>query len=57
VHAFILLLCKGHVKKIITISTGIADLGLINKSRISYATLYTVSKAAAKTLVANYNTA
>ena len=57
IHAFIPLLRKGHVKKIITISSGMADLELINKSEIPYATPYAVSKAAANTIVAKYNTA
>ncbi|KAJ9644144.1 hypothetical protein H2201_007122 [Coniosporium apollinis] len=56
-NAFLPLLKKGTVKKVISISTGMADNDFINEFDIAIAAPYAVSKAALNTLVAKYNTA
>jgi NAD(P)-dependent dehydrogenase (short-subunit alcohol dehydrogenase family) len=55
VQAFIPLLRRGHVKKVVNISTGMAELELTNDHEIAYAGSYSVSKAAANAIVAKYN--
>jgi NAD(P)-dependent dehydrogenase (short-subunit alcohol dehydrogenase family) len=57
VNAFLPLLRAGHGKKIITISTGMADTDLINRFSIPIAAPYSISKAATNALVAKFNAA
>lgn len=55
VNAFLPLIRKGNLKKIVTISTGMADDDLVNRFSVSIAGPYAISKAATNTLVAKYN--
>lgn len=55
INAFLPLIRKGGWKKVITISTGMADPDLINNFGISIASPYSISKAAVNTLIAKYN--
>lgn len=55
INAFLPLIRKGQWKKVITISTGMADDALINEYSIAVASPYSISKAATNTLVAKYN--
>ena len=57
INIFLPLIRAGKEKKIIVISTGMADLDLINKFDIPIAAPYSVSKAATNALVAKYNAA
>lgn len=54
-HLFLPLVLKGQVKKVITISTGMADLDLINDCDVDIAGLYAASKAAMNVIVAKFN--
>jgi NAD(P)-dependent dehydrogenase (short-subunit alcohol dehydrogenase family) len=54
VNAFLPLIRKGRVKKIIVISTGVADLDLTLESGHPAAVAYCVSKAALNMVVAKY---
>ena len=56
-NTFLPLIRKGNSKKVITISTGMADDDLINQFSIGMSGPYSVSKAATNTLVAKYNAA
>ncbi|CAM1504949.1 Fc.00g025400.m01.CDS01 [Cosmosporella sp. VM-42] len=53
-NAFLPLIERGSEKKIIHISTGMADLDLIKTSGISYAVAYSVAKAGMNVQVAKY---
>lgn len=55
-NAFLPLIEKGVQKKIVHISSGMADLDLIKKSSLSYAVAYSVSKAGMNVQVAKYAT-
>ena len=58
IHLFNLFLpfvMKGKVKKVITISSGHADLDLINNLEIETSALYSASKAAMNVIVAKFN--
>ncbi|RYP51125.1 hypothetical protein DL768_003472 [Monosporascus sp. mg162] len=58
IHLFNLympLILKGQVKKVITISSGLADLDPINKFELEVAPLYTISKAAMNIAVAKFH--
>lgn len=58
VHLFGLLIpfvLKGDAKKVITISTGLADDSLTSRQQIELSTSYSVSKAAVNTIVAKYH--
>lgn len=57
INIFLPLIRAGTQKKIIVISTGMADLDLVNKFNIPIASPYSVSKAATNALVAKYNAA
>lgn len=46
---------KGKVKKVITISTGHADLELVNNLEIENSALYAASKAAMNIIVAKFS--
>ncbi|KAH1553234.1 hypothetical protein KXX57_007031 [Aspergillus fumigatus] len=54
-HLFLPLVLKGKIKKVITISTGVADLDLTNDYEIDTAALYAASKAAMNMIVAKFN--
>ena len=55
VNTFIPLLRKGQEKKVFTLSTGAADIDLINQVDIAVAAPYAISKAALNAAVAKYN--
>lgn len=58
IHLFNLFLpqvMKGKVKKVIAISSGHADLDLINNLEIEISPLYSASKAALNVIVAKFN--
>lgn len=55
VSAFIDLLKAGTAKKVMNVSTGMADLTFIQKSHVAYATPYSASKAAANIVIAKYD--
>ena len=54
-NLFLPLVMKGKVKKVITISSGHADLDLINDLEIEISALYSASKAAMNVIVAKFN--
>ena len=54
-HLFLPLVLKGKVKKVITISTGLADIDLTNDVEIDIGSLYAASKAAMNVIVAKFN--
>ncbi|KAF2215525.1 hypothetical protein CERZMDRAFT_36021 [Cercospora zeae-maydis SCOH1-5] len=56
-HAFLPLIRAGTGKKIAVISSGMADLELVNKFSVPFATPYAVSKAASNLLVAKFHAA
>ena len=55
VNAFIPLLLKGREKKVFTLSTGVADIDLINQVDIAVAAPYSISKAALNMAIAKYS--
>ena len=55
IQTFVPLLRKGNVKKVFTLSTGMADIDLINQVDIAIAAPYAISKAAVNVAVAKYN--
>jgi NAD(P)-dependent dehydrogenase (short-subunit alcohol dehydrogenase family) len=57
VRAFLPLICKGELKKVINISTGMADIDLINAVDVAVAGPYSASKAAANVVIAKYSAA
>lgn len=54
-HLFLPLVLKGKVKKVITISTGLADLDVTNNYDVDIAPLYAASKAAMNVIVGKFN--
>jgi NAD(P)-dependent dehydrogenase (short-subunit alcohol dehydrogenase family) len=56
-NAFLPLLRKGQAKKVLTLSTGLADADLINEYALAPAAPYSISKVAVNMLVAKYNAA
>jgi NAD(P)-dependent dehydrogenase (short-subunit alcohol dehydrogenase family) len=54
-HLFLPLVMKGKVKKVITLSSALADLDLINNLEIEIRALYSASKAAMNVIVAKFN--
>ncbi|KAF2815384.1 putative short chain dehydrogenase [Mytilinidion resinicola] len=54
-NLFLPLVMKAKVKKVITISSGHADLDLINDHEIEISALYSASKAAMNVIVAKFN--
>ncbi|MCJ1473925.1 hypothetical protein MMC13_002581 [Lambiella insularis] len=54
-NLFLPLVMKGKVKKVITISSGHADLDFINDLEIETSALYSASKAAMNVIVAKFN--
>ncbi|GAD93583.1 hypothetical protein TRV_02338 [Paecilomyces variotii No. 5] len=55
INAFLPLIKKGTVKKVITISSGMADLDLINDLEVDVSAPYTISKGAVNIAMAKYN--
>lgn len=55
VSTFIPLLRKGHEKKVFTLSTGMADIDLINQVDLAIGAPYSISKGALNIAVAKYN--
>jgi NAD(P)-dependent dehydrogenase (short-subunit alcohol dehydrogenase family) len=54
VHAFLPLVRQGRVKKVVNLSTGIADLNLIHEIDFDVGAPYAASKAAANVIIAKY---
>jgi len=54
-HLFLPLVLKGKVKKVIALSSGHADLDLINELEVENAALYSASKAALNVIVGKFN--
>jgi NAD(P)-dependent dehydrogenase (short-subunit alcohol dehydrogenase family) len=54
-NLFLPLVMKGKIKKIITISSGHADLDFINDLEVETSALYAASKAAMNVIVAKFN--
>lgn len=58
VHAFLPLIRKGAIKKVLNLGTGHADMdGTINRLELAGAGPYSVTKAAATIVIAKYNAA
>lgn len=55
VHAFLPLIRNGKEKKLITISSGMADIDLINATEVAFGSPYTISKGAVNIAMAKYN--
>lgn len=55
INVFVPLLRKGTEKKVLTLSTGMADADIINQVEIDVAAPYSISKAAVNVAVAKYN--
>jgi len=55
INAFIPLVRKSSIKKVIAISSGFGDLDLVNEMEIDIAAPYAISKAALNMLIAKYN--
>lgn len=55
VNTFIPLIRKGREKKVFTLTTGMADIDLINNFDIAVAAPYSISKGAVNVAVAKYN--
>lgn len=54
-NLFLPLVMKGKVKKVIAITTGLADLNLTNDCDVDICALYGASKAALNVVVAKFN--
>lgn len=54
-NLFLPLILKGKIKKVIAISTGVADLDLTNDLEIDTVPLYAASKASLNVIVAKFN--
>ena len=55
IHAFLPLIRNGKGKKVLTISTGMADIDLINATEVAFAAPYSISKGAVNVAIAKYN--
>jgi NAD(P)-dependent dehydrogenase (short-subunit alcohol dehydrogenase family) len=55
IHAFLPLIKNGKGKKVLTISTGMADIDLINATEVAFAAPYAISKGAVNIAIAKYN--
>ncbi|KAF7595990.1 hypothetical protein BBP40_004136 [Aspergillus hancockii] len=55
VQAFLPLIRNGKSKKVIAISSGMADIDLINATEIAFASPYAISKGAVNVAIAKYN--
>ena len=54
-NLFLPLVLKGQTKKVVTISTGMADLELSNEYEVDVGALYSASKAAMNMIVAKFS--
>ncbi|KAI1370110.1 hypothetical protein F4677DRAFT_384684 [Hypoxylon crocopeplum] len=54
-NLFMPLILKGQAKKVITISSGMADMDMVNRFDIEHASLYATSKAAMNMVTAKFN--
>ena len=54
-HLFLPLVLKGKTKKVISITTGLADVDSTNLMEVEVASLYAASKAALNMVVAKFN--
>ena len=54
-NLFLPLVLKGKMKKVVTISSGHADLDLINEFEVDTSALYAASKAAMNVIVGKFN--
>lgn len=54
-NLFMPLILKGQAKKVVAISTGMADAELVNKYEVEMAPLYAISKTALNMVVAKFN--
>ncbi|KAK0908863.1 hypothetical protein LTR91_017222 [Friedmanniomyces endolithicus] len=57
INAFLPLIWKGELKKVVTLSTGMADGEFVNSFGLPIAAPYSISKAAVNMLVVKYNAA
>lgn len=57
ISAFLPLIKQGKTRKVITLSSGMADLDLVHRFAIGISAPYTISKAAVNMLVAKYHCA
>lgn len=57
INTFLPLIRKGNLKKVVTLSTGMADTDLINQYEVAVGAPYSISKAATNALIAKYNAA
>ena len=55
INVFLPLIKQSSIKKVITISTGMADIDLVNKFSVDNAAPYSISKVAVNMAVAKYN--
>ena len=55
INTFIPLIKQSSIKKIVTISTGMADPDMVNKFEVDVAAPYAISKSATNMTVAKYN--
>ena len=55
INSFIPLLRKGREKKVFTLSTGMADIDLINQIDVAVAAPYSISKGALNVAIAKYS--
>ncbi|KAJ5169839.1 Short-chain dehydrogenase/reductase SDR [Penicillium coprophilum] len=55
INAFVTLIQNGKGKKVIALSTGMADLFLINATELAFAAPYAISKGALNVAIAKYN--
>ena len=55
INTFIPLIKRSSIKKVITISTGMADQDLVNKFEVDNGAPYAISKSATNMAVAKYN--
>ena len=54
-HLFLPLVQRGRAKKVVAISSGMADLDLVNRFEVEVGALYSASKAALNLIVAKFS--
>lgn len=54
-NVFLPLILKGEAKKVITITSGMSDIDLINKAEVSESPIYAMTKAAMNVVTAKFN--
>lgn len=55
VNAFIGGVCKGQIKKVIAITSGMGDIGFVNELELDIAPSYAISKAGVNMALAKYS--